>query len=1069
MALRHRSRVHFLLALLAISLIELGPFVGGVVGQASSEEALALYAEAAGYQNNNQFDLAATEWRRYIKDFASHSKATEVRYKLAVCEIQEDEFEIAVRHLEQVIAAANGFKRLGDAYLNLGLARYSLAGQDRPEEFERATSAFTTALDQYPGGDNRDQALFFRGESLYQQGKRREAVASYVELLQKHANSDLRIDAMYAMGVAHEELAEYARAGQTFDKFLESFPEHDLVVEVRMRRAETILQAGKFVEAEKMFASVAATEGFHAADHARYRQAFCLAQQKRYTQAGKVFGMIVDETPESAYAPDAAIAAGRAFYRANDFDAAAKWFQRVEMTDSPHVPEAAHWHARILLDRDKPQEARELLAAVLPTAEDHPFLVDLKMDDADALYEQNDTRKVSISAYLKIAVEHDDHPLAAKALYNAAFGALEVGDYHIVLDSANRFLAKYDKHALRLEVQKLLAECLLQLGQHEAAAKAYAALAASGAADGTRFQLRRGLSLYLQETYDAAIGVLSDVLATTKSQDEKAEAAYWIGRSFAGKKEYDQAIKALEASQTAKPNWRQADEVLLHLARALHYVNRTGDAKSTVTKLISTYPTSEVLDQAHYRLAEFSYASTEYPAAVNHYSKVIEGWPRSKLIPFSLYGRGWSHLRSKHPRKAAVDFDHLLESYADHELADQTRHARARARHQAGDYRAAIADIEAFLGTNTDMSARSDALHLRGLCHAGLKDQAAAIIAFQASLDANPKYASADKVYYELAWAHKNAEDNAAALSEFQTLVEQWPKSPHAAEAHYHIGEDLYARKEYDAAAKEFELAESVAGTNDLRVKTIYKLGWSQFQASHIEKALASFSKQLDVNNSDTLAADAEFMRGECLFKLKRYEDALLAYEKAKAHPSKSETMQVLTYLHAGQAAAQLNRWKESLRWISELTREFPQSAFLPQATYEQAWAHRNLGELDVALQLFTQVTKANQSPLGARARFMMGEIRFEMKDFNAAIDEFRRVMYGYGAENAPQRTKRWQAKSAFEAGRCASVLAGQQSNPQKRAEHLKKAHEFFRYVVEKHPQSDEADAARQQLQRLSA
>ena len=69
----------------------------------------------------------------------------------------------------------------------------------------------------------------------------------------------------------------------------------------------------------------------------------------------------------------------------------------------------------ILLDRDKPQEARELVAAVLPTAEDHPFLVHLKMDDADALYEQNDNRKVSISAYLKIAGEHDDHPLAAKA------------------------------------------------------------------------------------------------------------------------------------------------------------------------------------------------------------------------------------------------------------------------------------------------------------------------------------------------------------------------------------------------------------------------------------------------------------------------------------------------------------------------------------------------------------------------------------------------------------------------------------------------------------------------------
>ncbi len=210
-------------------------------------------------------------------------------------------------------------------------------------------------------------------------------------------------------------------------------------------------------------------------------------------------------------------------------------------------------------------------------------------------------------------------------------------------------------------------------------------------------------------------------------------------------------------------------------------------------------------------------------------------------------------------------------------------------------------------------------------------------------------------------------------------------------------------------------------------------------------------------------------MRGECLFKLKRFEDALLAYENAKTNLPQSETMQVLTYLHAGQAAAQLKRWKESLQWTSKLTQEFADSPFFPQATYEQAWAHRNLDELDVALQLFTQVTKATQSPLGARARFMMGEIQFEKKDFDAAILEFRRVMYGYGAEKAPLGTKRWQAKSAFEAGRCASVLAGKQSDPQERAEHLNKAREFFRHVLEKHPQSDEADAARRQLQRLSA
>jgi hypothetical protein len=77
--------------------------------------------------------------------------------------------------------------------------------------------------------------------------------------------------------------------------------------------------------------------------------------------------------------------------------------------------------------------------------------------------------------------------------------------------------------------------------------------------------------------------------------------------------------------------------------------------------------------------------------------------------------------------------------------------------------------------------------------------------------------------------------------------------------------------------------------------------------------------------------------------------------------------------------------------------------------------------------------------------------------------------MYGYGAERAPEDIQRWQAKSAFEAGRCASVLAGEARDPRQRAQYLDGAKTFFRYVVEKHPKASEATAALEQLKKLGA
>lgn len=1050
----------------------------------SSKEALLMYAEAAGFQNNQQFDLAGQEWAKFLKAHKDDPRAMEARYNLAVCQLQQKDFKTAVANLENVVVKADdSFERLEDAYLNLGWCQYSVALENQPAYFAKASETFAKLLKKYPKGDFRDQALFFGGESLYLQGKFKEATQSYGELVEKHSDSELHSDAMYALGVTQEDMRKYKEAGQIFSAFLKSYPDHDLATEVRMRQAETILQSGEFAEAAKIFEEVSTEEGFRSVDHARFRQAFCLAelanrvtkegddwqqeQAKGYVTAAKLFGSIATDMPNSPYAQDASIAAGRAYYRAKDFEEATKWFEKIKDSESPNAPEAAHWLARIFLNDKKPQEARNVVASVMKAAENHNFLVSLKLDDADALYQQKTTQKDSVQAYRKIYDDHKDHALAPKALYNASYGAMEVGEYDTGLNYANQFNERFAQHPLAPEVQKVIAECKLQLGDHDDAAEVYKKLASKGDKDGTKFELRRGLSLFLKKNYDDAIPVLSGVLATTESKDEKAESAYWLGRSYAGKEQYKKAIEAYQASNQANASWKQNDEVLLNLARAQRRTGAVKQAIDTASKLISTYPKSKVLDQAFYRLGEFSYAVNDYSKAVTHYTKTLDDYPNSKLVPFSLYGRGWASLRSGDTASALADFELLRKNHPSHELADQTIYARGMAQHQSGDHEGALESVQAFFQTKPKGSSLSDALYLQGLCLSGLKKPQEAIQVFGRLLKENPAYASRDKVMYELAWAQKNSKDNASALQTFTKLVSSAPKSSLAAEAHYHIGEDQYQKKQYGEATETYNSAFELAKTKDLQEKAAYKLGWAHYQSGDFDKAFASFSKQLKVNDSSNLASDAEFMKGECLFKQNKYEDALATYEKAKAKPSQNQTMQVLTLLHGAQSAGQLKKWEPSAKWIEELIEKFPKSAYVPQAVYERGWAQRNMGQLDEALESFTRVASSSRNELGARSRFMIGEVHFEKRDYNAAILEFRRVMFGYGATKAPDSIKRWQAKSAFEAGRCASVLAGQETTPQRRAQLIEGAKGFFKYVVDNHPSATEAKTAQEQLERL--
>jgi tetratricopeptide (TPR) repeat protein len=178
--------------------------------------------------------------------------------------------------------------------------------------------------------------------------------------------------------------------------------------------------------------------------------------------------------------------------------------------------------------------------------------------------------------------------------------------------------------------------------------------------------------------------------------------------------------------------------------------------------------------------------------------------------------------------------------------------------------------------------------------------------------------------------------------------------------------------------------------------------------------------------------------------------------------------MEALRLLHGGQSAAQLKQWKESLALLGEIPTKYPESPILPEAHYELGWARQNSGDLAGALQDFEIAATKSRDAVGARARFMMGEIQFEKKAFDDAVREFQRAMFGYGGENAPAETKNWQAKSGFEAGRCAEVQINETKDPAVKAKLVADAKRFYGFVVEKHAGHELAADAKKRLDVLN-
>lgn len=1032
----------------------------------SSSEAILAYREAANYQNNGAFEVAVEEWQKFLKAHPTDPLAVKAQHYLGVCQLQLKQYQAAAAAFAAVLQKHPQFELAEDAWFNRATAQYALAAAGKVAEYQQAAESFGELLRRYPESKHREDGQFYRGEALYAQGKKSEAVSVYRQFVKQFPQSKRRTDTLYALGVALEELGDHSAAGEIYDLLLKETPDSPLAAEVRLRKAETLLQAGDVASALELFTAAAKTSGAEAADHALSRQAYCLAKLDRHAQAGEAYGRLAKQYPQSPLAADAPIAAGRSYYRANQPALARQWLEQALERGDAHSTEAAHWLCRLFIKAGEPANAEQLARQHARQASGG-FAPALALDLADALYEIPSRRRDALAEYARFLKTYEDHELAAQALYSAAFTAHALQDYSQAQDDAHRFLKKYPHSDLRTDVLQIGAESSLQRKDYQAAANHFRELVklAPDHKQVEEWQLRRGLVALLAKDFAGTATLLSPLVDKFHSADHRAEARFLIGSAQFQAGNFQRAQESLAASLQAAPRWKQADEALLLLARSQMQLGADAAADQTLQRLLSQFPATDQRAEALYRRAELFDRQQKYAEALRDYTEVVQKHGETAFAPYALYGGAWANFRTKQYGPASDLFTSLITAHADHDLAKQALLGRAMARRQAGDARAAAQDLQAFLNTSPDRSQTIDALYELGLAQVSQQEYDAAVTAFERLLKDSPDYANADKVLYEIGWAHKSAGQADEAVSAFSRLAERHPTSKLAPEAWFHVGESHYDAKRYGEAAAAYARAKSQPVGSELAEKIVYKLGWSYYQLKDYARAGNEFAQQLAEFSEGSLAGDATFMKAECLFRQEKYSAAWTAYQAALKTPASTPTIEGLTLLHAGQAAGQLKQWAKSVEVLSQLAQRQPQSPLLAEASYELGWARQNLGEIEAALADYEAAALLSRDHVGARARFMRGELLFEQKQHAAASREFQRSMYGYG-DAATSEIKNWQAKSGYEAGRCAEVLLNNASDSNTRDRLRDDATRCYSFVVEKHP---DHPLAREAAKRLAA
>ncbi len=1037
----------------------------------STNEAISQYGDGINFYNAAKWDLAADEFGAMLKDHPQDPLIPKTLHYLGICQLQLKRNDLAVATLGKLIRQFSKFESLDEAYFYFGFAHYRQGEAGKRSSLDSAAAAFAHLVKTYPKSKHVPQALYYQAEALSVSGKAKEAIAPYQRLLTDYPNSVLTAEAMYGLGWTYEDLRQFDAAGAIYDRFLKTFPKHELVPEIKMQKGETLLAKGLYKQAAPWFQAASNAEGFASAGHALFQLATCAFEQKDFQGASGLYLSVVKNYPKSPDATLAAMNGGKALFQLGKQAEARAALGPLVSAGGATAAEASHLIALCFIKEKNSSAALTLLAKQIPAATGGKWEVNLLMDRANATYEIADKRREAIDLYGEVAAKFADQPLAADALYMAGFAAFQVGEHELVLQLADQFKQTFPNHRLSGNVGYNAAEAQLMLEHFDKAEAQLRALITSRGEhpDLALWKKRLGYVLYFQEKSQAAINQLAPLLAEIKKPASVAEVQFWLGACYQQLKQYDKAQAAYAKSLEVAPAWPQADRVLMGLAECQARQKDLAGAITRVKKVIAEFPESSRLPAATYRLGTYLARIKQDSQAAESFKRVIATWPDGAYAPYAVRQLGLVQLRSKQYAEAVTSFSSLLEKHPNHNLADDALFDRGKAYQSLGKFQRAAADLTKFLVTNPAKTRKSNARLVLGICQDRLKKPAEAVKTFKTLLAEDSTYAATDGVLYELGWSLKGVntkQSQAEAASTFTKVVTDFPESAYAQGSYAALGAYYYDNKQYAKAVASYNGAMKNLPKRAGGESMVHFLGQANYRLKVYDKAQQAFEKQIALWPTGPMLAEGLFMLGESLFKQRMYQPALAAFTQATAKKPADKQTQIVALLRTGQCAAQLKQWQASLPPLEALIENHPTSYYVADALYEVGWSKRNLADAAGAAEQAKQASalyvdavklfdasarKAGNRDVGARARFMMGEIYFLQKNHKEAIRNYLKVTLGFAKPDA--KTETWKAKASYSLGRVYSVM-----------KLLGKSRKWYQQTIEKYPKSPEAAEAKLRL-----
>jgi TolA-binding protein len=291
------------------------------------------------------------------------------------------------------------------------------------------------------------------------------------------------------------------------------------------------------------------------------------------------------------------------------------------------------------------------------------------------------------------------------------------------------------------------------------------------------------------------------------------------------------------------------------------------------------------------------------------------------------------------------------------------------------------------------------------------------------------------------------------ARGQYKAIVEDPALAalPLAGEARLELAELHAGRQEFEPALKLLEEGLDKDWPAELTDRMRIRLGTVYAARKDLRAALAQLEAVARHPNRPG-AGQAQYQAGECLMEAQDYARAAARFA-AFRDEKPFRNLPGLTdraLVRLGHAHEHLNQWEQAQAAYEEVLTRFPKGSWAADARYGLGYALQMQKKYNQAVETYTRLAATSGTETAARAQFQIGLCRRQQKRYGDAAAAFLMVALTY---DFPE----WSAAALYEAAR--TLLMDRKT---------RQAVTLWRRVVNEHPQSKWAEAARRRLQELA-